>query len=92
MKLYFSFDTAIVTYLSLPSVVAGVVLSRSSSECRYLSGDSGWPSIPAWSQRDSTVQGRLIATVPLGLPCHNSTYNATECAILSADWVLPQYQ
>jgi hypothetical protein len=92
MKLYLSFDTAIVAYLSLPSVVAGVVLSRSSSECRYLPGDSVWPSIPVWSQLNSTVQGRLIATVPLGSPCHNPTYNEIECAILSANWALPQHQ
>ncbi len=92
MKLHLRFDMAIVACLSLPTVLAGVVHSRSSSLCRYLPGDSGWPSIQAWSQLNSTVQGRLIATVPLGSPCHDPTYNATECAVLSANWALPQYQ
>ena len=57
--------------------------------CRYLPGDSDWPSLDDWTQLNNTVRGQLIATVPLGSPCHDPFYNETECAYLTAQWVYP---
>ncbi|GKT40443.1 FAD-linked oxidoreductase ZEB1 [Colletotrichum spaethianum] len=50
-------------------------------------GDAGWPSADAWAQLNETVGGRLVATVPLGSPCHGDAYNATECALLQDEWL-----
>ncbi|KZL79138.1 fad binding domain-containing protein [Colletotrichum incanum] len=59
----------------------------STKACKYLPGDAGWPSADAWAQLNETVGGRLVATVPLGSPCHGEAYNATECARLQDAWL-----
>ncbi|KAJ4130590.1 hypothetical protein NW754_009643 [Fusarium falciforme] len=60
-----------------------------SSSCRCLPGDSCWPSKSAWAQLNSTVGGRLVATEPIGSPCHDPTYDAEACAELQAQWENP---
>lgn len=73
--------------LALEPGVAGAIAS-----CRNLPGDAGWPSVAAWNSFNSTVGGRLVATVPLGSPCHDPTYVAEECASLQSQWLEPQLQ
>lgn len=50
--------------------------------CRSIPGDATWPSAEDWSRLNTTVNGRLSATVPLGHVCHDPTYNETQCAEL----------
>ncbi|KAL4778071.1 hypothetical protein BJX76DRAFT_344224 [Aspergillus varians] len=73
---------------------AALLFSRatawSTADCHCLPGDSCWPSADQWHVLNSTVGGRLIATVPVGSPCHDPTYNETACAELQADWSYPQ--
>ncbi|KAJ5174331.1 uncharacterized protein N7482_000208 [Penicillium canariense] len=64
--------------------------SYSSSQCRCLPGDACWPAPSAWASLNSTVGGRLIATVPIGSPCHDPNYDAVACAALQAGWTEPQ--
>lgn len=52
-------------------------------------GDSCWPSAATWSQLNTTVGGSLIATVPIGSPCHDPNYDAVACAALQDEWTLP---
>lgn len=65
---------------------AAAELNLRDRECRYIQGDAGWPSRREWQRLNTTVGGRLIATVPLGHVCHNrgvfSAYNETACASL----------
>ncbi|KAL4893189.1 FAD/FMN-containing dehydrogenase [Aspergillus ambiguus] len=72
------------TVAALP---AGVL---SSSDCYCLPGDSCWPATSSWDSLNSTVGGRLVATVPIGSPCHDPTYDGTACKDLQDDWYLPQ--
>ncbi|KAL4862388.1 hypothetical protein BDV12DRAFT_207283 [Aspergillus spectabilis] len=58
--------------------------------CRCMPGDTCWPSHATWSRFNQSIDGRLIATVPLGTPCHGSAYNAAECDALRAEWTLPE--
>ncbi|KAH1452174.1 hypothetical protein KXX58_003324 [Aspergillus fumigatus] len=60
------------------------------AQCRCLPGDSCWPSPASWAALNSTVGGRLVATVPIGSPCHDPTYDAAACAALRDAWNLPQ--
>ncbi|KAH8654952.1 putative isoamyl alcohol oxidase [Tricladium varicosporioides] len=60
------------------------------SYCRCLPGDSCWPSSFDWTSLNATVGGRLIATAPLGSPCHDPTFDATKCGILQTEWLNPQ--
>ncbi|WYZ42556.1 hypothetical protein EsH8_VI_000255 [Colletotrichum jinshuiense] len=62
-------------------------LANSTASCKNLPGDAGWPSADIWAQFNETVGGRLVATVPLGSPCHGEAYNATECARLQDAWL-----
>ncbi|KAF5021891.1 hypothetical protein F66182_6082 [Fusarium sp. NRRL 66182] len=57
-----------------------------SSKCKCFPGDSCWPLENDWKSLNSTVNGRLIKTVPLGSPCHDPTYDAEACAYLQSQW------
>ncbi|RDW74452.1 FAD-binding oxidoreductase [Aspergillus mulundensis] len=66
--------------------------SFGSELCRYLPGDTYWPTEAEWSKLNTTVGGRLIKTIPLGSPCHGSSYRAAECEYLQAEWTNPELQ
>lgn len=66
--------------------------SANADDCRCLPGDECWPSPSSWNTLNTTVGGRLIATVPIGTPCHDPHYDAIACAKLQAEWNLPQTQ
>lgn len=72
--------------LSLLALASTVV----ADQCHCLPGDSCWPSTSSWSSLNQTVGGRLVATVPIGTPCHGSTYDAAACATLRSNWTLPE--
>ncbi|UNI17859.1 hypothetical protein JDV02_004173 [Purpureocillium takamizusanense] len=63
--------------------------SSTSLSCRCLPGDACWPSDRTWAKLNATVGGRLVATVPIGSPCHDPTYDAAACAALQASWKNP---
>lgn len=63
--------------------------------CKCFPGDLCWPSASAWEAFNVSVDGRLIATVPLASPCHTSgfaSYNADRCKALQDQWLMPQIQ
>ncbi|PYH91411.1 FAD/FMN-containing dehydrogenase [Aspergillus ellipticus CBS 707.79] len=61
-----------------------------TSDCHCLPGDSCWPATSSWDSLNSTVGGRLVATVPIGTPCHGPSYNGAECTTLQDNWYYPQ--
>ncbi|KAI1636379.1 FAD binding domain-containing protein [Biscogniauxia mediterranea] len=75
---------------TLPSGVRPVPRSptatNSTTQCRYLPGDSGWPSETEWSKLNDTVEGRLIRGVPLAQTCFGITANDAACAQLEEEW------
>lgn len=69
--------------------------SANSSDCRCFPGDACWPSIDEWNSLNKTVNGRLIATVPLAAACHDDQYAAYDeerCAELQNSWLNPDTQ
>ncbi|KAK5997073.1 FAD-linked oxidoreductase ZEB1 [Cladobotryum mycophilum] len=70
--------------------VSKATTTKQTSQCRALPGTAEWPSSSAWVQLNSTVHGRLIATVPIGTPCHDPNYNQAACEALQQQWNLPQ--
>ncbi|KAG8670554.1 hypothetical protein FPOAC2_09917 [Fusarium poae] len=72
----------IVSLLAL-ATNSGVAATES---CKCFPGDSCWPSDAEWSRLNNTVGGRLVATLPLGSPCHDPNYNAEECKNLQNEW------
>ena len=61
-------------------------------DCRCFPGDACWPTQAEWATLNNSVDGRLIATVPLASPCHDPNYNAALCTGLQQNWFLPQQQ
>ncbi|EFQ35837.1 FAD binding domain-containing protein [Colletotrichum graminicola M1.001] len=66
---------------------------QSDADCRCYPGDACWPTAADWDAFNQTVGGRLIATVPIGAPCHDSSfgsYNEAECTALQNAWGSPE--
>ncbi|KAF2187938.1 FAD/FMN-containing dehydrogenase [Zopfia rhizophila CBS 207.26] len=80
--------------LSTNKVDASATIARNTylnnTACRFLPGDSGWPSSEEWQQLNTSVDGRLIGTVPVGAVCHDPTYDGAACELLKQTWSLPQ--
>ena len=99
------------TLVVLASLVASNPLAQSgpvirpvspiAGGCRFVPTDPGWPSKQDWDSLNTTVGGRLIANVPIGAPCYQSTYDvvtqeydlstydAAACAAVQQGWHSP---
>ena len=87
---------SISTLLAAVLVLTFLPLSHAAASprpsCRCLPGDGCWPKAQEWERLNSTVGGRLVATVPLSAPCHDPTYNAAECLNIKNLWAFPNLQ
>lgn len=66
-----------------------------TSNCKCFPGDDCWPTVKEWSDFNATVNGRLVATVPLAAACHDdvwSSYNNATCAKMRNSWLDPETQ
>lgn len=81
-----------VTGLSLLTGLLATASVKADSNCRCFPGDACWPAQDVWAKFNESVDGRLVATVPLGTPCHDPNYNAAECQKLSEQWTDPALQ
>lgn len=66
-----------------------------SNDCKCFPGDDCWPTTEEWSEFNSTIDGKLIATVPLAAPCHDDafgSYDNASCAEMQASWLDPETQ
>lgn len=61
-------------------------LSRPGKSCRYLPGDSAWPSQEKWQALNRTLGGKLIRGVPMADVCYQAALDATACSNLQAVW------
>jgi len=75
------------------AIAVTVFVSVRAHSCRAIPGDAAWPSQDDWSQLNSTLGGKLIASVPAASVCHDPNYDAEACAVLKANWdsPLPQH-
>ncbi|KAF9773528.1 hypothetical protein IL306_008635 [Fusarium sp. DS 682] len=63
--------------------------SATSASCKCLPSDTCWPSDSVWAKFNSTVNGALVKTVPLGSPCHEPNYDEAACAAVQDSWKWP---
>ncbi|KAB5515482.1 hypothetical protein GE09DRAFT_1159764 [Coniochaeta sp. 2T2.1] len=59
---------------------------KSSCNCKCFPGDDCWPTTQQWESLNQTVNGRLIATVPLAQHCHEPNFNDAACQRLRSSW------
>ncbi|KAL4931426.1 FAD-dependent oxidoreductase [Aspergillus undulatus] len=78
------------TVWALAAITAAAATSSPSSSCRCFPGDPCWPSSSTWAQFNASIDGRLIATRPLGSPCHDPTYDEALCKQLKLSWTDPE--
>ncbi|KEY73156.1 hypothetical protein S7711_09595 [Stachybotrys chartarum IBT 7711] len=71
------------------SQYGATVAAPTADSCRCLPGDACWPSTAKWDRFNSTVGGRLVASEPIGSPCHDPNYDAAACEALQAQWFDP---
>ncbi|KAJ7720518.1 hypothetical protein B0H16DRAFT_1386764 [Mycena metata] len=67
--------------------------ATSAASCKCYPGDTCWPTAREWSRLNTTVGGRLIATVPRAAACHDdqwAPYNNATCTALQNSWVDPE--
>lgn len=66
---------------------------ESQSDCRCYPGERCWPTQAEWEAFNSTIQGRLIATVPVASVCHYDSfapYDEGGCQQLRDNWLQPE--
>ncbi|KAI0436258.1 FAD-binding domain-containing protein [Xylaria telfairii] len=78
-------------------LLADVNFTNTNFQCRTIPGDSSWPVDSIWIELNGTLNGRLIATVPIAAPCHksvsgepNTLFDEDECATLRDNWFFPE--
>ncbi|RGP66578.1 putative isoamyl alcohol oxidase [Fusarium longipes] len=71
------------------AIFTGASSATATAKCRCLPSDSCWPTDKVWTKFNSTVNGALIKTVPLGSPCHEPNYDETACAAVKDSWKYP---
>jgi hypothetical protein len=90
MAMYLSTITQLI---AIPVYLALVVSAQyTTTKCRHLPGDDGWPSVDEWKALNASVSGRLIKTRPAGHVCHEPTYNTEACQALNSTWKYPSAQ
>ncbi|KAL2847776.1 hypothetical protein BJY01DRAFT_234168 [Aspergillus pseudoustus] len=67
-----------------------MIRSVAAISCRCFPGDSCWPTLEKWQQFNKSIDGRLVATVPLGVPCHEPHYDEELCGQLQTQWTTPE--
>ncbi|XDG00628.1 hypothetical protein ABKA04_000243 [Annulohypoxylon sp. FPYF3050] len=90
-----------VGVVSILVIVAAIIVRNRGSGniqpiCRVITSDPEWPGQDEWDVLNKTVDGRLIATIPLAAPCHYSfvdhhgnnasVYNQEVCDNLRENW------
>jgi hypothetical protein len=63
-----------------------------SNQCKTFPGDAAWPSSSEWNDFNKTINGRLVATVPLGAPCHGASFDSVACESLKSQWQTEEIQ
>ncbi|KAH8204477.1 hypothetical protein TruAng_001393 [Truncatella angustata] len=81
---------SIAAFIAVCGTCATHITTNSSSDCYCLPSDACWPSADKWNTLNTTVDGKLIATVPLGSVCHDPAYDEAVCEALKAAWRDPE--
>ncbi|OQE42363.1 hypothetical protein PENCOP_c004G01683 [Penicillium coprophilum] len=79
---------------SIATVVCGLSIENNAASftCRCMPQDACWPVDYIWARFNETVDGKLIATVPIASVCHIDSftpYDQSQCAQLQSNWGFP---
>lgn len=74
--------------VSMDTVLPWVPVHHNTS-CRCFPGDSCWPKPTDWADFNRTLDGKLVATIPIASVCHHdafASYNLDACKRLQSAW------
>lgn len=77
-------NLSILTLLAGHAFALSIPRADQSADCTVLPGDPAWPDANQWARLNETVEGRLIANVPLAKECHESNFESQTCKNLQA--------
>ncbi|KIK58057.1 hypothetical protein GYMLUDRAFT_171811 [Collybiopsis luxurians FD-317 M1] len=80
--------TALLDYLQGNTDVGTPTLSV--KDCKLLPGDHAWPKKDVWNAFNSSVDGRLIKTIPIGAACHTDGFDEEKCQFVRDHWREPE--
>jgi len=63
------------------------------ASCRCFPGDKCWPTSDEWVAFNRTINGKLIATIPIASICHYdilAAYDPEGCQLLRDNWLIPE--
>ncbi|KAM5346286.1 hypothetical protein ACJ41O_009291 [Fusarium nematophilum] len=88
--------TTFLSYLLLlqaPAITSAVPSRKAAnSSCHAIPGDPEWPSEHVWNELNTTVNGQLIKTLPIGHVCHDPTFDSAKCDEVKAKWDDPNWR
>ncbi|GAP90162.1 putative FAD binding domain protein [Rosellinia necatrix] len=76
----------------LGSPAVGYTIDSGKTACKSIPGDRNWPSTADWDNLNATVNGRLIATLPIAHVCHAPWYSKQACDTLRTQWGVAELQ
>lgn len=78
---------ALLAVLALgPSTASGSAPAPRGPRCKCTANLSCWPSQSQWNALSKTLSKPVFAVHPVGAPCHDPLFNATECANVQANY------
>lgn len=87
----------LLTLVVLAAAVAVGNFKPRQDACLSIPGDASWPSPDIWEQLNRTVDGRLLATIPIAAVCHrtlfgqsNRLFDLAACDALRDVWNFPE--
>lgn len=85
--------TSVIALLGAAWTTVSQSFGLESRTCRCYPGDQCWPSAAEWDSFNQTLGGKLVRTVPVASPCHDTfpgvRYDNATCADIQANWVRP---
>lgn len=91
---------ALVSILVVAFAVKLGIDNRAATQCRSIPGDEAWPTREDWRLLNQTVDGKLVATIPIAAVCHHSastddigehsTFDQEACDALRSEWFWPK--
>ncbi|KAL4897457.1 FAD binding domain protein [Aspergillus ambiguus] len=67
------------------SSAIGDTSTQPRRRCAY--GDRCWPDSQIWDNFNSSIDGRLIRSMPPASVCHVEEYNASQCRVAKESWL-----
>lgn len=62
---------------------------NTNATCLHMPGDTQWPNDTEWNAFNASIEGGLIAGLPLGHVCHGDDYNSSLCDVLKVQFTQP---